>query len=93
MIYAGEHAVAPETLNGAYLLLGRSMIGRDIELPLFADNDRQAGCQALRQVIRSLLEEITDPSVPFMPTGDAKRQCPDCDFRYICGTQWIVSKR
>jgi len=93
MIYAGEKAVAPETLNGSYLLLGRSVIGRDIELPLFADNDRQAGCQALRQVIRSLLEEITDPSVPFLPSADMKRQCPDCDFRYICGTQWIMARR
>jgi hypothetical protein len=93
MIYAGEKAVAPDTLNGAYLLLGRSVIGRDIELPLFADGDRQTGCEALRQVIRSLLEEITDPSVPFTPSADMKRQCPDCDFRYICGTQWIVVRR
>jgi hypothetical protein len=93
MIYAGEKSVAPETLNGAYLLLGRSVIGRDIELPLFADGDRKEGCEALRQVIRSLLQEITDPSVPFMSSEETKQQCPDCDFRYICGTQWIVSKR
>jgi CRISPR/Cas system-associated exonuclease Cas4 (RecB family) len=93
MIYAGEKAAAPETLNGAYLLLGRSVIGRDIELPLFADGDRQAGCQALRQVIRLLLEEITDPSVPFTPSADVKRQCPDCDFRYICGNQHIAARR
>lgn len=93
MIYAGEKAVAPETLNGAYLLLGRSVIGRDIELSLFADNDRQAACEALRQVIRSVLEEIMDPLVPFLPSADMKRQCPDCDFRYICGTQWIMAKR
>ncbi len=93
MIYAEEKAVAPDTLNGAYLLLGRSVIGRDIELPLFEDGDRQTGCEALRQVIRSLLKEIMDPAIPFMPSTDMKRQCPDCDFRYICGTQWVVARR
>ena len=93
MIYAAQHKLDPCAMNAAYLMLGRSMMSRDIEIPLFGDDNAGEVYDNLTAVIRSLLKEIPEPDVPFVPARDMKRSCPDCDFRFICGTQWIVKKR
>lgn len=93
MIYAGKNNIALRSINAAYLMLGRSVVSRDIEVPLFGDDNAEEVYDKLTTVIRTLLKEITDPAVPFVPAHDMKRSCPDCDFRFICGTQWIVKKR
>ncbi|MEW6002734.1 MAG: PD-(D/E)XK nuclease family protein [Nitrospirota bacterium] len=78
-------------LNGIFLLLGRAVINRDIEIPLF-DNQEKAGkrFELFKKVIFRLLEEIVDPTSPFRPTENRKELCPLCDFQYICGTQWVI---
>jgi ATP-dependent helicase/nuclease subunit B len=76
-------------LEGLFLLLGRASVDRGIELPLFGERDPEEAFAAARKVISGLIEEIADPSVPFRPAGDRKGTCPGCDFRYLCGTQWI----
>ncbi len=93
MIYAGKNNINLRSINAAYLMLGRSMMSRDIEIPLFGDDNADAVYDSLTAVIRNLLKEVADPNVPFVPAHDMKRSCPDCDFRFICGTQWIVKKR
>jgi hypothetical protein len=30
------------------------------------------------------------PEIPFTPASDWRGSCPICDFKYICGTQWVV---
>lgn len=78
-------------LDGLFLLLGRMFISRDIELPLFGSLDN--GMEKFKQmetVIFNLLKEIVDPKTPFKPTSDRKEICPNCDFTYLCGTQWVV---
>ncbi|MBE0425361.1 MAG: PD-(D/E)XK nuclease family protein [Nitrospirae bacterium] len=76
-------------LSGVYLLLGRSMMGRDIEIPPFEESETERAMDMLRKIIISLLKEIVDPSMPFAPAKDIKNVCPLCNFRYICGTQWV----
>ena len=93
VIYAGSKGISHASLNAAYLLLGRSVINREIELKLFQEGEAAAGYDALSSVIRSLLREITNSHTPFRPAADMKESCPACDFRYICGTQWIVSRK
>ncbi len=93
MIYANRNDLNPGSLNAAYLMLGRSVMSRDIEISLFGDDNAGEVYDSLIIIIRSLLKEIADPTVPFVPAHDMKRSCPDCDFRFICGTQWIVKKR
>jgi ATP-dependent helicase/nuclease subunit B len=76
-------------MEGLFLLLGKASVDRGIELPLFGERDPEETFAVLKKVVSGLLEEIIDPAVPFRPGDDKKASCPVCDFRYLCGTQWI----
>ncbi len=90
MLYSEHTGKAIKDLNGMFLLLGRSLINREIELPLFTEDDGEEKYELLKALIFSLLKEIIDPEIPFKPATDRKNTCPDCSYKHICGTQWIV---
>ncbi|HAM52729.1 MAG TPA: hypothetical protein DCP92_19295 [Nitrospiraceae bacterium] len=90
LLYTEKKRRPIDELNALFLLLGRSKIGEEIELPLFGDSSPAEMFVPMKAVILKLLKEITDPLVPFVPATDRKKACPKCDFQYICGTQWIV---
>jgi len=90
MLYAGWSGKAIRDLNGMFLLLGRSLINREIELLLFAEDDAEEKYELLNRLIFRMLKEIVDPEALFRPALDRKKTCPDCSYQYICGTQWIV---
>jgi CRISPR/Cas system-associated exonuclease Cas4 (RecB family) len=90
LLYSEQSGKAIQDLNGMFLLLGRSVINREIELPLFTGHNEEGKFELMKDLIFSLLREITDPAVPFSPAADRKKRCPDCSYQYICGTQWIV---
>jgi CRISPR/Cas system-associated exonuclease Cas4 (RecB family) len=91
ILYSERHNIKIEDLRGMFLLLGRSLINKGIELNLFATDDECSKFDGLRKVIIGLLEEIVDVAVPFTATSNRKNSCPTCDFRYICGTQWVTA--
>ena len=75
----------PETIDCLFLLLGRTRIDSDIEVPLFKDEAQfKEHFGNLTQVIFSLLREIVDPDRPFLPTIDPKNHCGRCAYGYIC---------
>jgi len=78
-------------LDAMYLLLGASDIGSTMELRLFGDNDPHDVYNLVQAILLGLLREINDPAVAFTPATERKRTCPYCDFRFICGMQWIVT--
>jgi CRISPR/Cas system-associated exonuclease Cas4 (RecB family) len=90
MLYSEHTGTAIKDLNGMFLLLGRSLINREIELPFFTDGDGEEKYELLKGLIFSLLKEIIDPELPFKPAVDRKNTCPDCSYKHICGAQWIV---
>jgi ATP-dependent helicase/nuclease subunit B len=90
LLYSEKKNRPVSELNALFLLLGRSKINKDIEIPLFDGPSAVDTYGLLKTVIFRLLTEITDPSVPFNPAADRKKACPLCDFQYICGTQWAV---
>jgi len=45
----------------------------------------------VERIIVELLGEIVSLDVPFKPTGDLQKHCPDCLFKVTCGTQWVRS--
>ncbi|MDA8241154.1 MAG: PD-(D/E)XK nuclease family protein [Nitrospiraceae bacterium] len=90
ILYSKRHGIKIEDLRGMFLLLGRSLINKEIELALFDTDDETSQFDRLRTVIIGLLEEIVDSAVPFAATSDRKNSCPRCDFQYICGTQWVT---
>jgi len=90
LLYSKAYDKRVEELDGLFLLLGRMAINKEIEVSLFEDSEnRMEKFELLETVIFKLLREIIDPVSPFEPARDRKELCPDCDFKYICGTQWI----
>lgn len=82
-------ALEPSASQAAFLLLGKSRIDPDIEIPLFTDGTEAAWeLPRLHEVMRRLLEEITSPDVPFTSAEDTKTACPSCAFMTLCGTRW-----
>jgi ATP-dependent helicase/nuclease subunit B len=75
----------PEAIDCLFLLLGRSRIASDIEVPLFKDESEfKENFWNLTQVIFSLLREIVNPDQPFNPTIDLKDNCGGCGYGYLC---------
>jgi CRISPR/Cas system-associated exonuclease Cas4 (RecB family) len=90
MLYLERTGNPLRNVNGMFLLLGRSLISREIELPLFTKDDGEEKYELLNILLFRMLREIVDPALPFRPAIDRKKTCPDCSYQYICGTQWIV---
>lgn len=79
-----------DRIHPMFLMLGRSSIDKAIEEPLFAaDDDYAERMELLKQIMKTLLSEVVDPSSPFEPTAFPGRFCPWCDFQSLCGTRWI----
>jgi ATP-dependent helicase/nuclease subunit B len=91
LLYSGATGERIRDLNGMYLLLGRTSLDREIELPFFGgDEGKEEKYRLLERVIFALLEEIVSPEIPFRSPEDRRGCCPLCDYKYICGTQWVV---
>jgi ATP-dependent helicase/nuclease subunit B len=90
LLYHWTAGAGVETLRPAYVMLGKEAIGPRTEAPLFAvGEDVSALTGQLEAIIRGLLEEITSGEIPFTPTPDLKRNCPQCAFVDFCGTRWV----
>lgn len=93
LLYSRYTKINIRHLHGMFLLLGKARISKDIESPLF---DTQVNAHKmyhlLEDIIFKILDEITDPSIPFTPTQNKRTRCPSCDFHYMCGTQWIMKR-
>lgn len=90
LLYTEKKRRPIDEFNALFLLLGRSRISEKIELSLFDEAAPAEMFVPLKVVIFKLLREIIDPRVPFSPSSDIKNGCPTCDFKYICGTPWVV---
>lgn len=90
MLYSESSGRPIDELEALFLLLGMSDISKAIELPLFGDAPPAQSFAVMKEIITRLLNEITDKDTPFRPARNKKENCPICDFRYLCGTQWIV---
>ena len=83
--YSALTGEKPENIDCMFLLLGRTRIDSDIEVPLFKnETEFKENFGNLTQVIFSLLREIVDPDQPFIPTIDPKNNCGRCAYGYIC---------
>lgn len=89
-LYAEAAATGIKHLDAMYLMLGVSDIGSNIELKLIGDSDPHEVYNLMQAILSALLREISDPGVPFTAATERKKTCPYCDFRFVCGTQWVV---
>jgi hypothetical protein len=74
-----------------FLLLGRAVISKAFEVPLFDfSEERREEFEGLKGIILSLPGEIVDSILPFCPTMNQNHLWPTCEVRYLRGTQWLV---
>jgi len=90
LLYTEKKGKPIDKLDALFLLLGRSKISRDVELPLIDVSSTADMFAPMKIVIFKLLREIINPLLPFAQSNDRKKVCPSCDFQYLCGTQWVV---
>ena len=65
MLYSEEARANTKDLDAMFLLLGRSVINSDIELPLFSDSAPETAYEMLKSIVLSLLGEIVNSQIPF----------------------------
>lgn len=87
LLYSLETGIAVKDLRASFLLLGRTVMDGDIEVPLFRDNGEAEAWPAVVETLEGLLREIVSPDVPFGPAEDLASACPRCPFTGICGTR------
>ncbi len=89
MLYSTRYKIDIEHISGNYLLLGRSTLDEDtVYSPLSVEGKSQE-MKILSDVIRTLIEEIKNPEIPFRVTEEPRDLCPRCDYQPVCGTEWI----
>jgi CRISPR/Cas system-associated exonuclease Cas4 (RecB family) len=85
MVYSHLTGEKPEAIDCLFLLLGRTRIDSDIEVPLFKEEaEFKEHFGNLTHVIFGLLRELVNPDRPFLPTVDPKSHCSRCVYGYIC---------
>lgn len=90
MLYSKDRATELEAIDGYYVLLGRNSITNgDFLYSPINHMDRGSTFNRLSEILRGLIDEIKSPDIPFAPPIDLKDVCPDCDFRALCGTEWV----
>ncbi len=89
LLYESNISGSSQSLNPAFVLLGKQRIAPDIDISLLKMmQDQQAELNRIKEVINRLLNEITNPDIDFHPTEDFGAECPNCPYKLICGTQW-----
>ncbi|MBF0319292.1 MAG: PD-(D/E)XK nuclease family protein [Nitrospirae bacterium] len=85
LLYSLQTGCTPEELNAVFVQLGRTYMDDNSEVPLFKE-DEERRTEPLMDVIDGILAEIHAPNIPFTPTVNTKDACPQCVYRYMCGT-------
>ncbi|WP_353684734.1 PD-(D/E)XK nuclease family protein [Thermodesulfovibrio sp. 3907-1M] len=93
LLYAQKHKLSVFELKGCYFLLGKALLNDDtVRFDPFNQNDKEECIRTVSTVIETLLNEIKDKDIPFLPAFDFKSKCRICDYQPICGTLTIPSK-
>lgn len=91
LLYSVAKAVPITSILPAYLFLGRNEITPDIETGIGGKNHTAVEVyEHVRPVLFGAINEILDPAKRFEPTEELHKTCPQCPYRAICGTSWVV---
>lgn len=89
LMYSQSAGIPVGKIIPAIVFLGKKQLDLQSEVSLFESKEEAAEWYPkLEKIILSLVDEIKDMSRPFEPTEDIVHDCPDCPFKFICGTQW-----
>jgi ATP-dependent helicase/nuclease subunit B len=89
-LYSEFSGIKPEDINPRYLHLGKAQLDYKTELGVGKAGTRTADWyEAMREMISTLVAEIHNPDMAFLPSDNLGRACTYCQFRSICGTRWL----
>ncbi|MEW5907231.1 MAG: PD-(D/E)XK nuclease family protein [Elusimicrobiota bacterium] len=79
----------PARMDASLMLLGSETIAEET---LYRERNKKSPDKAVvfgiyKEAIKTLIEEILDPDLPFSPPAD-EEPCRGCAFRGLCGRQW-----
>ena len=89
MMYAKSAGVNVNDIVPTIVFLGKRQLDEKTEFGLFeSDQEAAEWYPKLEKILLSLVKEITDIQKPFLPTAEIENECPNCPYKYLCGTQW-----
>ncbi|MEW5797717.1 MAG: PD-(D/E)XK nuclease family protein [Bacteroidota bacterium] len=89
LMYSQSAGVPASEITPAILFLGKKQLNLQSEVSLFESKEQaKEWYPKLEEIILSLVDEIKDIKKPFEPTDEIVNDCPDCPYKFICGTQW-----
>jgi hypothetical protein len=91
MLYlASRPGLEASSVNSELLKLGVAKFERK---PLFPPGgDRGQMYRAYREAIDVLIREIRDPKLPFTAAAEPLQECPNCQYKLLCGRQWMKER-
>jgi ATP-dependent helicase/nuclease subunit B len=93
LLYAGQVNRPVRDIRPVFLRLGLEHVGLDCEHSFVSDETvLETAYEMSSHVILGLLNEITDPAVPFTAARDLATACVHCGYKTLCGTQWVRKK-
>lgn len=93
LLYAKKYKLNVFNLRGCYFLLGKALLNDDkVRFDPFNQNDKEECIKTVSTVLETLVNEIKDKNIPFLPAFDFKSKCNHCDYQSICGTLTVPSK-
>ncbi len=86
LLYSHSNKCEPTDLDAIFLLLGKNIIDKEIELTFFGEvNNSKEKYKILEEIIFKIIREINDFSLPFKPPKNLEKNCKYCDYKSICG--------
>ena len=94
LLYLGENKdISIDNINSSLMILGSKTIEEKLLFKEHVDlNEKIEMYELYKKAILTLVEEILNPKIDFDPTSDPEGECYRCDFRVICGRQWMIKK-
>jgi hypothetical protein len=94
LLYLGENKdISIDNINSSLMILGSKTIEEKLLFKEHVDlHEKIEMYELYKKAILTLVEEILNPEIDFDPTSDPDGECYRCDFRVICGRQWMIKK-
>lgn len=91
--FSKEKNISLNNLVGIYLLIGKPRIDEGIEInPLEKFMSLENAMEKIELTLKTIINELFNPDIPFYPTKNFKENCQYCEFRTNCGTLWIKDR-
>lgn len=91
LLYAKKFDLDPTTIRGFYFFLGQKFLNDKCILDPFSEMGIREGLESVKELTKSAISEIKDPSFPFSPPAQVSKVCVSCSFKHLCGTLWVKS--